>query len=223
MPADRFENRPVPNRSQRSACFAVLGLPATADVHDVTRAYRKLAVTRHPDSGGDAESFNELEIAYRECMRQARMQPRVSGQPSRDNFRPALPRMLRRPVAVCATLTMAILYALAAWRDTRLAILGLVVMGPLALGALVSMLRPSWSLLVSGVMVAAIGIAWVGAIYQLGWISYAFKSVPISSTDYAGAVTAAKRWELLAAITMTVLSLLMIGMGCTAAVLREKR
>ena len=223
MPAHPFENRHATPRSERDACFAALGLPTFASAEEVTRAYRKLAVTRHPDYGGDADAFRELQHAYRECLRKTRMRPRITGQVARDSFRPAVPQMPRRSTVVCVALTLVAVYALGAWFDTRLATLGVVILGPLALGIFVSQLKPGWSLAVSAVALLAIGIAWAGAAHQIGWISYAFASVPASLTEYEAAVPADKRWGLIAAIAATVVSVLMVLMGCTAALLRERR
>ena len=47
-----------------AAAFAALGLPATADVEDVKRAYRRRVKEVHPDQGGDEEEFRRIREAY---------------------------------------------------------------------------------------------------------------------------------------------------------------
>jgi len=42
----------------------VLGLTPPATESDIKRAYRRLAKRYHPDSGGDADMFRELQDAY---------------------------------------------------------------------------------------------------------------------------------------------------------------
>jgi len=46
------------------AAFDRLGLPPTADVDEVTAAYRRRVKDVHPDHGGDSESFKRLQDAY---------------------------------------------------------------------------------------------------------------------------------------------------------------
>jgi hypothetical protein len=46
------------------ASFAALGLPATADVEDVKRAYRQRVKEVHPDHGGDEAEFKRIREAY---------------------------------------------------------------------------------------------------------------------------------------------------------------
>lgn len=48
----------------REEALRVLALATTADVHDVKRAYRRLARQHHPDLGGDPEVFQELQQAF---------------------------------------------------------------------------------------------------------------------------------------------------------------
>ena len=47
-----------------AAAFAALGLPATADIEDVKRAYRRRVKEVHPDQGGDEEEFRRIREAY---------------------------------------------------------------------------------------------------------------------------------------------------------------
>ncbi|MFJ5307554.1 J domain-containing protein [Streptomyces sp. NPDC088350] len=44
--------------------YAVLGVPADATRAEIVRAFRRRALTRHPDRGGDAEAFQGLHRAY---------------------------------------------------------------------------------------------------------------------------------------------------------------
>ncbi|MGW6599878.1 J domain-containing protein [Streptomyces sp. NPDC055036] len=44
--------------------YAVLGVPADADRAEIGRAYRRKALTHHPDKGGDAGVFRGLHLAY---------------------------------------------------------------------------------------------------------------------------------------------------------------
>jgi len=44
--------------------YAMLGVARQADVEAVKTAYRKLAKSAHPDSGGDAELFGRLQACY---------------------------------------------------------------------------------------------------------------------------------------------------------------
>ena len=44
--------------------YEVLGIAKTATTDEIKKAYRKLAMTHHPDKGGDAEQFKEIVEAY---------------------------------------------------------------------------------------------------------------------------------------------------------------
>ncbi len=48
----------------RQQALHVLALPPDADDAAVKRAYRQLARTAHPDAGGDAATFRDLQLAY---------------------------------------------------------------------------------------------------------------------------------------------------------------
>lgn len=50
------------------ACLKKLGLTLPCSVYAVKRAYRELAMTAHPDRGGDSRQFIELHQAYRQAL-----------------------------------------------------------------------------------------------------------------------------------------------------------
>ena len=52
----------------RQQALALLGLDAGATAAAITRAYRRLAKTHHPDLGGDVEAFRRLDAAYRSLL-----------------------------------------------------------------------------------------------------------------------------------------------------------
>lgn len=71
---------PPPGRSRRArrpdlpagvdpaACpFSMLGLPPTASVPEIKRAFRRLALETHPDQGGDPAAFIRVRWAYEEA------------------------------------------------------------------------------------------------------------------------------------------------------------
>jgi len=47
-----------------ATAFAALGLPASADVAEVRRAYRRRVKEVHPDQGGDEDEFRRIREAY---------------------------------------------------------------------------------------------------------------------------------------------------------------
>jgi curved DNA-binding protein CbpA len=44
--------------------YEILGIDKNSTDSDIRKAYRKLAVQHHPDKGGDAEKFKEVNNAY---------------------------------------------------------------------------------------------------------------------------------------------------------------
>lgn len=49
--------------SQRAEALAVLGLDEPASADEIQQRYRQLAMTHHPDRGGDGEQFKALQQA----------------------------------------------------------------------------------------------------------------------------------------------------------------
>ena len=68
-----------------SPALTALGLPPTAKLEEVERAYRELAKKVHPDRGGNVEQFKRLQALYEQAKRQAK--------------RPASPIQEPRPTA----------------------------------------------------------------------------------------------------------------------------
>lgn len=56
------------SRQHRPECFVKLGLPAGASVEEIQAAYRKLARVTHPDCGGDATEFVQVQAWYEDAM-----------------------------------------------------------------------------------------------------------------------------------------------------------
>lgn len=52
--------------------YAVLGVPADATRAEIVRAFRRQALARHPDRGGDTEAFRSLHQARETLLDQAR-------------------------------------------------------------------------------------------------------------------------------------------------------
>lgn len=68
---DRFFTTPYEQRrrpSRESPELTVLGLEAGTSKEDIKRAYRRLAKQHHPDCGGDAEKFKEIQAAFERTM-----------------------------------------------------------------------------------------------------------------------------------------------------------
>jgi curved DNA-binding protein CbpA len=81
----------------RSEALTVLGLPATATPEDVTRAYRRLAKSSHPDLTGRTDrtagqQFAAITEAYRALLApdEHRSEP-SPGEPAASSTRPATP------------------------------------------------------------------------------------------------------------------------------------
>lgn len=67
---------PRPAAAPSLSVWAVLGLSSKASVDDVKSAYRKHALSLHPDRGGDAPQFRALHTAYQEALRRLAKKPR---------------------------------------------------------------------------------------------------------------------------------------------------
>lgn len=52
---------PPPSREEVDEMYALLGLTSTATSGEIRKAYRKLALRKHPDRGGDPEEFQHLQ------------------------------------------------------------------------------------------------------------------------------------------------------------------
>ena len=57
------------NIDERTRALHTLKLRANADSEEITRSYRQLISVRHPDRGGDQETFVSIRRAY-ELLRQ---------------------------------------------------------------------------------------------------------------------------------------------------------
>lgn len=49
-------------------CYRILGLPMDSNHQNVKKAYKRLALSNHPDRGGDAERFQEISNAYNQII-----------------------------------------------------------------------------------------------------------------------------------------------------------
>ena len=54
------------------SCWAVLGLGGPAASGEVEKAFRRLALTRHPDHGGSSEGWHELALARKQALEAAK-------------------------------------------------------------------------------------------------------------------------------------------------------
>ena len=88
-----------PGGLNRSAALAMLGLTARASAREVTRAYRRLAKTTHPDIAGPSDHdatrrFAALTDAYH------LLTPTPATPPEPVPPPPPVPPPLRRPISV---------------------------------------------------------------------------------------------------------------------------
>lgn len=68
-PAEKKRRRYVPSVASPERCpFTLLGLPKTASVEEIRRAFRHRALATHPDRGGDAEAFIQVTWARDEAL-----------------------------------------------------------------------------------------------------------------------------------------------------------
>lgn len=67
--------------------YQTLQLPNCASVAEIKTAYRKLALTHHPDRGGDAEKMKEINLAYEYLMK--------NKEAYDETLRPTRPKVVR--------------------------------------------------------------------------------------------------------------------------------
>lgn len=67
-----WQAKPVtPPEDATAKAFKILGLTkGSASEGDVKRAYRQLALTHHPDRGGDVKKFHALSAAKDLCLKE---------------------------------------------------------------------------------------------------------------------------------------------------------
>ena len=62
--------------SDATSIWQTLGITARATADDLKRAFRQRALATHPDRGGDAEAFRQVQRAFKEAQRRiARRRP----------------------------------------------------------------------------------------------------------------------------------------------------
>jgi hypothetical protein len=63
-------------RATTTSIWETLGISARATADDLKRAFRQRALDTHPDRGGDAEAFRQVQSAFKEAQRRiARRRP----------------------------------------------------------------------------------------------------------------------------------------------------
>ena len=63
-------------RATTASIWETLGITARATADDLKRAFRQRALDTHPDRGGDAEAFRQVQSAFKEAQRRiARRRP----------------------------------------------------------------------------------------------------------------------------------------------------
>lgn len=72
-------------RATATSIWETLGITARATADDLKRAFRQRALATHPDRGGDAEAFRQVQRAFKEAqVRIARRRPtRTRARPDR--------------------------------------------------------------------------------------------------------------------------------------------
>jgi hypothetical protein len=64
-----------------TSIWETLGITARATADELKRAFRQRALSTHPDRGGDAEAFRQVQRAFKEAQRRiARRRPRGSSR-----------------------------------------------------------------------------------------------------------------------------------------------
>lgn len=67
MPFPGMDDHPMGGRREPAdteALYKVLGLEKSATDSEIKKAFRKLALKKHPDKGGDPEEFKKIQAAY---------------------------------------------------------------------------------------------------------------------------------------------------------------
>jgi hypothetical protein len=54
--------------SRTRKCFEALGLDSSATAEEVIASYRRLALSRHPDRGGDPDDFKRLHRDFEQAL-----------------------------------------------------------------------------------------------------------------------------------------------------------
>jgi hypothetical protein len=63
-------------KASATSIWETLGITARATADDLKRAFRRRALATHPDRGGDAEAFRQVQLAFKEAQRRiARRRP----------------------------------------------------------------------------------------------------------------------------------------------------
>lgn len=68
-------------RAAATSIWETLGITAHATADELKRAFRQRALATHPDRGGDAEAFRNVQRAFKEAQR------RIARRPSRTRAR----------------------------------------------------------------------------------------------------------------------------------------
>lgn len=69
IPFPGMDDGPMGRESSREpadtvALYKVLGIEKSASDSDIKKAFRRLALKKHPDKGGDPEEFKKIQAAY---------------------------------------------------------------------------------------------------------------------------------------------------------------
>ena len=69
----------APRPDGARSVWSILGLPGRATEAEIKQAHRRRALETHPDRGGDAAEFREVQRAYVEALRRAQRPPKRPG------------------------------------------------------------------------------------------------------------------------------------------------